>query len=263
MKLNEITLFVVIFIGMFVLVMGYTAALNAITKEKARAENRKKALSFLGKDLPVSVIRKDNGARLAYKGLMKFLEEDYQKSSELFEEALRLNLCDENKNFCFRWAAHCCLKMNQHEKYKETLFRAVQALSTDDDILVLYANCCADDGDYNNAEFYYNQALRYNPNCNYAYRALGFISETRGRYGKALEYFDTALTINEGDIDVMYEKAICHGVLGEYEKAEEFMTRAVANDDKDRYELYKKKLQNIIKISEKDLTNHERSTNLD
>lgn len=230
---------------------------------KEHFSNRRKALNFMGKDMPVSIIRKDKGAKLAYKGIMKFLEEEYQKSAELFEEALRLELCDENREFCFNWLSHCYSKLRSHEKYKEVRLRAVQALPTNDNVLMSYANCCADDGDFKTAEYYCSQALKYNPNNTFAYRALGFMAETKGEYRKAVEYFSTVLKINASDIDVIYEKAVCHAALEENETAQELMKQAVVNDIDNRYDNYRKKISDIRKINSGDLNEPQKESSLD
>ncbi len=220
---------------------------------KTYIPRKKEALNCMGKDMTMSLIRKDEGAKLAFKGIMEFLGGFYRKATEYFEEALKLELSDENKAFCYDWLSHCYFRLDEHKEYTEVRARAARALPTNDNALVAYANCCAERGDFENAAHYYNQAIKYNPNNTFAYRSLGFMAETKGNYEKAIEYFETALKINPSDIDVMYDMAVCHSALGDYDAADEFMKKAVANDPDNRYESFKKKILDIRKINDGDL----------
>ena len=258
MKLDGITLFIIIFVGMFALVMAYTFALTRITKAKENSEKKKKALRIIGKD---AIKYKDQGAKLAYKGILLFLDEKYNTAAEYFEEALKLDVGDSNRAFCYEWLAHCFIKQHKHNEYKEIRRRGAEALPYNDAVLVAYANCLADEGDFKNAEYYYNQAIKYNPNNITAYRALGFIAETRGQYEKAIEYFETLLKVSEHDLISMYEKAVCYAALGNFDEAERLMINAIAVDNENNYEKYKTHIMNIRKISEHDLFKEEGSEN--
>lgn len=258
MNFNELTLFLITFAGLFLMVVSYIGVLEGIQKLKQHLAFKKDALKIIGKD---AIRYGDKGAKLAYKGIMKYYNEKYIASAEYFERALKLNLDDHNTAFCYEWLAHCYYKLDKPDEYKKIRFRAVQAVPTNDEVLVIYAACLADRGDFKNAEYYYNQAIKYNPNNVNAYRTLGLMEQTRGNYEKALQFLDTALKVCEQDIASIYEKAVCYAAMGEYQKAEELMTRAAAADESNQYEHYKTKIQNILKISEHDLFKEEGSSN--
>lgn len=257
MQLSELQLFIIIFVSFFFIIIAYLGAVNGIIKLKEHFKKRKKALSIIGKD---AIRYGDKGAKLAYKGIMKFFAEKYNGAAEYFEDALKLNLHEDNKAFCFEWLSHCYYKQGKLTDYKKIRKRAAQALATNDNALTAYGACLADDGDFENAIYYYNQALKYNPNNCIAYRTLGLIEQSKGNYDKAIEYFDTALKVSGQDVLSLYEKAVCLAAKGDYKEAEALMTQAVAADEEDRYEKYKNKVHTILKISEHDLFQEEGST---
>ncbi len=232
-------------------VMLFIAAVSAEVKK--RRANKKEALRCLGKDIDLSMLRKDKGAMLAYKGIMQCLDENYQNGAYYFEEALKLPLGDNNGRFCYDWLRHCYAKLDYKDKYVDTLKRSVQALPTDDEVLYMYGDYLAMNGSYEKALYYFNQAVKYNPNNESAYDSLGQIAMDRMEYKKAVEYFDKALKINENYIDAICMKAVCFAAMDDFDSAEKFMTQAMAMDGKNRYEHYKQKLDNIRKIKNGDL----------
>lgn len=246
-----VILSVAIFIGVFIEVF-----IEDIVKIKEYRVNKKKALAIIGKD---AIKSGDKGAKLAYKGIVKFLNEKYEGAAAYFEKALKLNIGEDNSAFCYKWLAACYEKRGKWEACKAVYRRAAEALATSDDALVSYANCCARDSDFKNAEHYYNRALNYNPNNVNAYIGLGLIAETRAEYEKAVGYFDTAQKISEDCLTAMYEKAVCYAAMGNFSETEKLMLQATAIDENDNYFNYKTKIRNIIKISEHDLLKEEGS----
>ncbi len=232
-------------------VMLFIAAVSAEVKK--RRANKKEALRCLGKDIDLSMLRKDKGAMLAYKGIMQCLDENYQNGAYYFEEALKLPLGDHNGRFCYDWLRHCYAKLDYKDKYVDALKRSVQALPTDDEVLYMYGDYLAMNGSYEKALYYFNQAVKYNPNNESAYDSLGQIAMDRMEYEKAIEYFNKAIKINENYIDAICLKAVCYAAMDDFENAEKFMTQAMAMDGKNRYEHYKQKLDNIRKIKNGDL----------
>ncbi len=222
-------------------------------KLEERREIRKEALRCLGKDINLSMLRKDKGAMLAYKGIMQCLDENYQNGAYYFEEALKLPLGDQNARFCYDWLRHCYVKLDYKEKYVDALTRTVQSLPTDDEVLYMYGDFLAMEGKYEKALYYFNQAVKYNPNNESAYDSIGQIAMDRMEYEKAIEYFNKAIKINENYIDAICLKAVCYAAMDDFENAEKFMTQAMAMDGKNRYEHYKQKLDNIRKIKNGDL----------
>ena len=256
MQFNEITLFLLIFVGFFVIAVGYIGVLEGIQKLKKQFSYKKDALKIIGKD---AIKSGDKGAKLAYKGIVKFLNEKYEGAAAYFEKALKLNIGEDNSAFCYKWLAACYEKRGKWEACKAVYRRAAETLATSDGALVSYANCCARNSDFKNAEHYYNRALNYNPNNVNAYIGLGLIAETRAEYEKAVGYFDTAQKISEDCLTAMYEKAVCYAAMGIFSETEKLMLQATAIDENDNYSNYKTKIRNIIKISEHDLLKEEGS----
>jgi len=253
--------FIVIMIFVVVIIIIIAILSEGAQSYKDYLSHKKRALNCMGNEMPLSAIRKDKCAKLAFKGLIKFSKGEYHKAAEFFEKALEGNPCEQNIEFCYNWLAVCYIKLENRRKYKETRMRAAEVLATNDVALCQYADILANEGDFKNAELYYERAIKYNPNCSHAYNVLGMMLFEKGEYEKALKSFDVTLKINPHDVGATYQSAVCCAALGDMEKAESFMTMAVSNDNDNEYEKYKSKIETIRKIKDGDL--RERSTSLD
>lgn len=253
--------FIVIMIFAVVLIIIIAILSEGMQAYKDYLSHKKRALNCMGNEMPLSAIRKDKCARFAFKGLIKFSKGEYHKAAELFEKALKGNICEQNVEFCYNWLAVCYIKLENSKKYKEIRLKAAEILATNDVALCQYADVLANEGDFKNAELYYERAIKYNPNCSHAYHVIGMMAVEKGEYEKALKSFEVALKINPHDVKLTYQSAVCHAALGDMEKAESFMTMAVSNDNDNEYEKYKIQIENIRKIKNGDL--RERSTSLD
>lgn len=243
--------------GFFIIMMLFGVAvffLSFILTQKFGEYCKKKrvALGYLGKEVDLKLLRKDKGAMLAYKGIVKCLDVDLIRGAECFENALKLNLPDCNAKFCYDWLLHCYRSLNHKEKYEDTLKRTVQALPTDDHVLYTYGDYLAGNGDYEKALYYFEQALKYNPNNEDVYDSLGQIAMDRMEYEKAIDYFNKALKINENFVGEIYMKALCHAAMDDFDNAERFMTQAVSMNA-EPYETYRKKLDIIKGIKDGEL----------
>lgn len=161
-----------IFLAMILFALACFAALSFERRINARKGMRLEAKRIMGDD---ALIRIDPGAKLAYKGLTLFMRQEYEKAAEHFEKALALDICDDNKAFCFNWLSHCYYRLNRFKEVTAVNLRAVTALPTNDNMLWRYGDCCMLDGSFERAEYYFNLALRYNPNNSEVYIRLGRI----------------------------------------------------------------------------------------
>lgn len=243
----------------FTLMFGYPIMVMI----KDHFKNRRQALNYMGEEISFDIIRKDKGAKLTYKGIMKYLDQEYRDAANLFEKALKLRLCDENREFCCNWLCNCYRLLGYNKLYKNARLQCTKALPTNDNVLMDYAWCCAEDGETEKAEEYCKRALKYNPSNNGAYRLLGFIATNTRNYSNALEYFEKALKINAFDADVLFEKAVCYAALDDYNNAREIMKQAVANDTQGKYERYRQKIEDIRKINSGDLEDPQKESSLD
>ena len=253
--------FIIIMIFVVVTIIAIALLGEGVQAYKKHLTHKRRALNCMGNEMPLSVIRKDKCAKFAFNGLIKFSKGEYHRAAECFENALVENFCEQNIEFCYNWLAACYAKLDNDKKHKEIRKRAAEVLATNDAALCLYADILANEGDFKNAELYYERAIKYNPNCSHAYHVLGMMAAEKGEYEKALNKFETALKINPHYVQAVYQSAVCHAALGDMEKAENFMTMAVSSDDDNEYEKYKEKIEIIRKIKNGDL--RERSKALD
>ncbi|MDP8263150.1 MAG: tetratricopeptide repeat protein [Candidatus Ancaeobacter aquaticus] len=74
-------------------------------------------------------------------------------------------------------------------------------------------------GHYDEAEYYYKEALRLNKHYGPAHNALGLVYVRGGRYHDAAKEFETALKINPHNAESHYDLGVVYPVFGDHEKA--------------------------------------------
>lgn len=217
-----------VLLAMIVFMFACTFAGVACAVLTERKNNRLRARQMMGKD---ALIRIDPAAKLAYKGIQCFLGKDYLKAADRFNEAIETaGISDDNKEFCFRWLATCYRNINDKKQYTQTLLRHITAVPTSDGANLEYGRMLMINGEIEKAEFYFLQALKYNPLCASAQYNLGEIELVRVNYEKAHERYHAATALDTNFPYPIFEDAVVYMLEGNVETAEREYSRALAID---------------------------------
>ena len=89
-----------------------------------------------------------------------------------------------------------------------------------------------DQGRYEEAITYYDEALFIDPNDVSALNNKGFALDNLGRHEEAISYYDKVLEINSTDVDALNNKGVALDNLGRYEEAITYYDKALNVDPK-------------------------------
>lgn len=126
------------------------------------------------------------------------------------------------------FTALCCDGMQAYEyavKHYSDAFR-IRANST---LLSNAGMCAMRMGRFDEAEEYYNQAIRCDEKNPFPFNNLAALYFKRGEYHDALEFAESALAIDPKMTQALSCAAICSALLGETEDYERYYRQAVAN----------------------------------
>lgn len=181
---------------------------------------RRAALRALGKH-GVRIIRHDEAAKIAYKGILELLNDDMAKSEELLQKALSLSDSRQNQIFCLEWLRNLYENQENDSKVLWCYRKAVEYAPENPEFQSRLGHYYYVEGKLDQAIYCFEQALRYDPNNGYSYYIMAKIALMRGEDEKARETLEKLARINENH-------PLCHAELAEYyamqgnaEKAEE------------------------------------------
>lgn len=182
--------------------------------------NRRAALRALGKH-GVRVVRRDNTAKIAYKGILALFNDDTAKAEELLQKAFSLSDSRQNQLFCLEWLRNLYENQENDSKVLWCYRKAVEYAPDDPEFQSRLGHYYYVEGKLDQALYCFEQALRYDPNNGYSYYIMAKIALIRGEDEKARETLEKLKKINENH-------PLCHAELAEYyamkgnvEKAEE------------------------------------------
>lgn len=181
---------------------------------------RRAALRALGKH-GVRIVRRDNTAKIVYKGILALFSDDTAKAEELLQKALSLSDSRQNQIFCLEWLRNLYENQENDSKVLWCYRKAVEYAPDDPEFQSRLGHFYYVEGKLDQAIYCFEQALRYDPNNGYSYYIMAKIALIRGEDEKARETLEKLTKINENH-------PLCHAELAEYyamkgnaEKAEE------------------------------------------
>ena len=214
-------LFMVILLVLIALSLIFVSAKYIVSElVLPRMAKRRAALRALGKH-GVRIIRHDDTAKIAYKGILALLNDDTAKAEELLQKALSLSDSRQNQLFCLEWLRNLYENQENDSKVLWCYRKAVEYAPDNPEFQSRLGHYYYVEGKLDQALYCFEQALRYDPNNGYSYYIMAKIALIRGEDEKAREILDKLTKINENH-------PLCHAELAEYyamkgnaEKAEE------------------------------------------
>lgn len=186
---------------------------------------RRAAVRALGKD-GIRIMRHDETAKLAYKGIYKLLCGRYPEAESFLQEALAHSDVRQNQMFCVEWLIELYEAMENDAKMRWCFRKAVEYAPDNPEAQSRLGHAYFSEGNLEKAQYCFEQALRYDPNNGYAYYSLAKIFLVRGEDDKALETLEKLIKLNENHPLAHSEFANYYAMHGNREKAEEECKKA-------------------------------------
>lgn len=186
---------------------------------------RRAAVRALGKD-GIRIMRHDETAKLAYKGIYKLLCGKFPEAESFLQEALAHSDIRQNQMFCIEWLIKLYETMENDSKMRWCFRKAVEYAPDNPEAQSRLGHAYFSEGSLDKAQYCFEQALRYDPNNGYAYYNLAKIFLVRGEDDKALETLEKLIKLNENHPLAHAEFANYYAMHGNREKAEEECKKA-------------------------------------
>lgn len=210
--------------------LGLSAALMLITFVLANFviphRNKKTAaVRALGKD-GIRIMRRDDTAKLAYKGIYAIFSGKFPQAEEHLQQALAHSDVRQNQMFCIEWLIRLYEEMNNDAKLMWCYRKAAEYAPDNPEAQSRLGHAYFSDGKLDRALYCFEQALRYDPNHGYSYFSIAKIQMIRGEDGEAFETLQKLVKINENHPLCHAELADWYAMRGDAEKAEEECKKA-------------------------------------
>lgn len=186
---------------------------------------RRAAVRALGKD-GIRIMRHDETAKLAYKGIYKLLCGKFPEAESFLQEALAHSDIRQNQMFCIEWLIKLYETMENDAKMRWCFRKAVEYAPDNPEAQSRLGHAYFSEGSLDKAQYCFEQAIRYDPNNGYAYYNLAKIFLVRGEDDKALETLEKLIKLNENHPLAHAEFANYYAMHGNREKAEEECKKA-------------------------------------
>lgn len=190
-----------------------------------RKEKRRTAARALGKD-GIKLVRKDEVAKMAYKGIYALLEGKLPEAEEILQKALARTDLRQNQMFCIEWLIRLYEAMDNDAKLMWCYRKAVEYAPDNPEAQSRLGHAYFSDGKLDQATYCFEQALRYDPNHGYSYFSLAKIQMVRGEDDKAFETLQKLVKINENHPLCHAELADWYAMRGDAQHAEEECRKA-------------------------------------
>lgn len=190
-----------------------------------RRARRNAALRALGKD-GIRLVRNDEVARLAYKGIYSLLEGKLPQSEEYLQQSLARTDVRQNQMFCIEWLIRLYEAMENDGKLMWCYRKAAEYAPDNPEAQSRLGHAYFSEGKLDQATYCFEQALRYDPNHGYSYFSLAKIQMVRGEDKKAFDTLQQLVKINENHPLCHAELADWYAMQGNAEKAEEECKKA-------------------------------------
>lgn len=218
----------------FAVAVGVMAA-NLFGMLNKRIALRRAALKALGKQ-GIRKIRNDEGAKYAYKGIVKMFQGKYPDADDLLQKALSLSNMRQNQLFCIEWLIKL-YEATENEANMLWCFRKAAEIAPDNpEVQSRLGHAYFVDGKLSNAEYCFEQALKYDPNHGYSYYSLARLYMVRGEDNKAIDTLNKLMKIQENHPLVYADLAVIYAMHKNEEKSCENYEKAVlcGYDDPER-----------------------------
>lgn len=197
---------------------------------------RRAARRALGKH-GIRVMLQDEGARCAYKGILMLTKGRYPEAEERLMRALSISDNRQNQLFCVEWLIKLYEAQENDGKLLWAYRKAVEIAPDNPDAQSRLGHAYYNEGNLKNAEYCFEQALKYDPNYGYSYYSLADIYMLRGEDERALETLKKLATIQENHPLVYAELATWYAMHDDEKNAEEAYDKAILCGYKDSVEL--------------------------
>lgn len=226
--------------GMF----GFSAFLSLImlvlTEFVIPYRNKRNAAArALGKD-GIKIMRRDETAKLAYKGIYAIMSGKYPQAEEYLQKSLAQSDVRQNQMFCVEWLIRLYEAMENESKTLWCFRKAVEYSPDNPEAQSRLGHAYFADGKLDQAMYCFEQALRYDPNNGYSYFSIAKIQLIRGEDEEAFETLQKLVRINENHPLCHAELADYYAMKGDREKAEEECKKAQLCGIKEPEELNKR-----------------------
>ena len=203
-----------------------------------RAKKRA-ALRALGKD-GIKLVRSDEVAKLAYKGIYELLSGRLAHAEDYWQESLSRSDMRQNQVFCIEWLARLYEAMENDSKLMWCYRKAAEYAPDNPEMQSRLGHAYFSEGKLEQAAYCFEQALRYDPTHGYSYFSLAKIQMVRGENEKAFDTLQNLVKINENHPLCHAELADWYAMNGDAEKAEEECKKAQLCGIRDPDELNKR-----------------------
>lgn len=200
---------------------------------------RRAAVRALGRD-GIRIVRKDETARLAYKGIYYLMCGKFPQAEDYLQQALAHSDVRQNQMFCVEWLVRLYETVDNAPKILWCYRKAAEYSPDNPEAQSRLGHAYFSDGKLDQAEYCFQQALRYDPNNGYSYFSLAKIQLVRGEDKQAFETLQNLLKINENHPLCHAELADYYAMQGDREKAEEECKKAQLCGIKEPEELNKR-----------------------
>ena len=191
----------------------------------------------------------DKGARLAYKGVYAFLNDDFSKALGYFEKATEYCYDSHNSAFCLDWMAQCYEMLEKPSDSLACRVKATQVQPSDIKSLFFLAEMYTRRGLFTKAEFYYSKILRYDSGNVAARFMLGTLYMGRGLYAQAEKQLTNALDMDGEFAAAAAELSVIMAIKGDYSRMESYFASVKAHKYEETGRL-EKRLNSIKKMKE-------------
>lgn len=186
---------------------------------------RNAALRALGKE-GIRIVRKDEVAKLAYKGIYSLLKGRIPEAEDYLQQSLAQSDVRQNQLFCVEWLIRLYESAENNAKLMWGYRTAVELAPENPESQSRLAQAYYSAGHLDKAIYHFEQALRYDANNGYAYFSLAKIYLIRDDMKKAYEMLEMLKKVNEHHPLCYVAFADYYAMNGEKEKAEEAVKKA-------------------------------------
>lgn len=186
---------------------------------------RNAALRALGKE-GIRIVRKDEVAKLAYKGIYSLLKGRIPEAEDYLQQSLAQSDVRQNQLFCVEWLIRLYESAENNAKLMWGYRTAVELAPENPESQSRLAQAYYSAGHLDKAIYHFEQALRYDANNGYSYFSLAKIYLIRDDMKKAYEMLEMLKKVNEHHPLCYVAFADYYAMNGEKEKAEEAVKKA-------------------------------------